>query len=33
MKKNWIDYRDILEVVEAPAASSNTEKAAERASA
>jgi hypothetical protein len=33
MKKNWIDYRDILEVVEAPATSSNTEKAAERTSA
>jgi len=33
MKKNWIDYSDILEVVEAPATSSNTEKAAERASA
>jgi glycosyltransferase involved in cell wall biosynthesis len=32
MKKNWIDYRDVLEVVEAPATSSNAKKAAQRAS-
>ncbi len=34
MKKNWIDYRDVLEVVEQPpATSSHTENAAQRASA
>ena len=35
MKKNWIDYRDVLEVVEPqpPAASSHKENAAQRASA
>jgi glycosyltransferase involved in cell wall biosynthesis len=32
MKRNWIDYRDVLELVEAPATSSDANKAAERAS-
>jgi glycosyltransferase involved in cell wall biosynthesis len=30
MKKNWIDYRDVLEVAEPPVASRDTEKTAER---
>jgi glycosyltransferase involved in cell wall biosynthesis len=33
MKKNWIDYGDVLEVVEPPAASRAREEATERASA
>jgi glycosyltransferase involved in cell wall biosynthesis len=33
MKKNWIDYRDVLEVVEPPTACAGTENAAQRASA
>ena len=33
MKKNWIDYRDVLEVVEPPATSGRKENAAPRASA
>jgi hypothetical protein len=32
MKKNWIDYRDVLEVAEPPGASGHTEKAADRVS-
>jgi glycosyltransferase involved in cell wall biosynthesis len=32
MKKNWIDYRDVLEVAEPPARSGHTENAADRAS-
>ena len=33
MKKNWIDYREVLEVVEPPAAPSHKENTAQRASA
>ena len=32
MKKNWIDYKDVLDVVEPPAASSSTKKEGERTS-